>query len=221
MSNQPEHDRHPGYWLDADHPTFVIMDKAHDRWRRQLELIHPCFVELEQAAFRRRQFRREWMSRGLQFDVMTYLKGTFPRPEPKTLEEWLFLLRAWMADQNPSELAAARDKMVAVGAMHLVTFALDRAMLQAIRDVDEHLYRDFSLDLWSAITHRFDFNSRFQSMRGGYGISQAIRNKRVASWDRFLIVWPIQTDPLLQSIWTDVQPRWNDWQKLMHDRKSA
>jgi hypothetical protein len=108
----------------------------------------------------------------------------------------------------------------AAAAAGLITSALDDQSLRAIRATDPGLYREFSIDLWSALSQRCKFEDRFQYHPGGGGMRQAFMNVEIANFDRFLITWPIQTDFMLASIRTDVGPWWEEWRKWIEKKQS-
>jgi hypothetical protein len=67
----------------------------------------------------------------------------------------------------------------------LITSALDDQSLRAIRAADPDLYREFSIDLWSALSQRCKFEDRFHYHPGGGGMRQAFMNVEIANFDRF------------------------------------
>ena len=208
------------YVLDPDHPAFLVMDEGHCQWLHQLEGIWPGFFEPEGNAFRRAQFRREWTNLGPRFELLPYLDTASRHSKAMTPTEWCFLLRAWLTHEKPSALARGKDVTVIIRAFRLITSALDDQSLRAIRTTDPDLYREFSIDLWSALSQRCKFEDRFQYHPGGGGMRQAFMNVEIANFDRFLLTWPIQTDWILAPIRTEVKPWWEEWREWIQKKQS-
>jgi hypothetical protein len=215
MSNSSGHGQ---YDLDPYHAAFAVMDDKHDGWRDQLERIDPCFIEQERAAFRRTCFRREWMSLGAEFSVMDHLMSS--RPVPATASEWCFLLRAWLVQQGPFNRSGGQDFVFVNGALKFVTFAMEPKMLESIREFDKDIYEKFSTELWLAISRGCQFRSRFQYHPGAGGMRQSFMNVQISTFDRFLHMWPVQTDPCLKFIRSEIQPWWNEWQEWMQENRA-
>ena len=194
--------------LQPDHPAYTVMDEGHEVWRNELEKLSPVFREPEREAWRRLAFRRTCVARGDAFDALAWFDAGKPE-QPSTAKDWCFLLAA-MLHQCPPGLSRI-GHLQALRIVARLGSGLTPQLLAEIRARDPDLYRKASWAIWKGISRGCRFEDRFEVYTGAGGMVHAVESGFQRCFDRFLTVWPVSTDELLQDIASEAAPWWDRW----------